>query len=130
MPPRKSRSVWPTARAVTAKQAKPSFEDLVRSGTAQASPGAADTLRSFVPTLGQLAKPAEVAAGVLLFGDPNLKKGASGFRDAGRAAVDVLTSGDSSKKEQVSAGLNTLVIGGGIGFDGFRGRRAKVAEEK
>src|SRR3990167_6026415 len=30
MPPRKSRSLWPTARAVTPKQAKPSFEDLVR----------------------------------------------------------------------------------------------------
>ena len=28
--PRKSRSVWPTARAVTPQQAKPSFEDLVR----------------------------------------------------------------------------------------------------
>src|SRR3990167_649225 len=100
MPPRDNRMIpsrslrrkrgyaaTPTLRAVTDEQARPSFEDLVRSGTAQASPGAVDTLRSFVPTLGQLVHPAEVAAGVLLFGDPNLKKGAAGVRDAGRAAV-------------------------------------------
>ena len=30
MPPRRSRSVWPTARAVSPEQAKPSFEDIVR----------------------------------------------------------------------------------------------------
>lgn len=71
MPPRRSRSVWPTARAVTPKQARPSFEDIVRERELLEE---AVTRQAGIENLARqsaVAAPSATVSGALLLG-PNL----------------------------------------------------------
>lgn len=63
-------------------------------------------------------------AGLLLFGDPNLKRGFADTRELAQSGLDILMDPKASRREKLEAAGNTAAIGGALNF--LPGRKPKL----
>ena len=112
-------------------ETKARYQDVVRASQLQIAQDYADD-----PVIGRIPGPkpnpnvdrfAAAPLGLLLFGDPDIKRGYRDTRDFARAALDTLTSPETSKREKLEAAGGVGAVGGALNF--LPGRKPKPKPE-